>query len=271
MTTDAFWEFEREGWSQAAAAYEECWTDTSLFLEPLLDAAGVRAGSDLLDLACGPGFVSEAAAARGARPVGLDVAGPMVQRARERCPDLTFVEGDAQRLSFADASFDAVTMNFGILHLSKPEVALAEARRVLRPGGRLAFTAWVLEGNVADQIMEAALAAHALAVEIPAGPDPARFADPDEARAALGRAGFDLDSLRVETVTVPWRVPTPELLFEAHLRAGVLVSTVLQAQPPERLEAIRAAIVEDVERYADGDEFTLPIVARVVSAATPSV
>jgi hypothetical protein len=45
----------------------------------------------------------------------------------------------------------------------------------------------------------------------------------------------------------------------------------MQAQPPERLEAIRAAIVEDVERYADGDEFTLPIVARVVSAATPSV
>jgi hypothetical protein len=99
----------------------------------------------------------------------------------------------------------------------------------------------------------------------------ARFADPDEARAALGKAGLDLDSLRVETVTVPWRVPTPELLFEAHLRAGVLVSTVLQAQPPERLEAIRAAIVEDVERYADGDEFTLPIVARVVSAATPGV
>lgn len=58
--------------------------------------------------------------------------------------------------------------------------------------------------------------------------------------------------------------------FEAHLRAGVLVSTVLQAQP-QRLEAIRAAIVEDVERYADGDEFTLPIAARVVSAATPSV
>jgi SAM-dependent methyltransferase len=163
MTADAFWEFEREGWSHAAAAYEECWTDTSLFLEPLLDAAGVHAGSDLLDLACGPGFVSEAAAARGARPVGLDVAGPMVQRARERCPGLTFVEGDAQRLSFADASFDAVTMNFGILHLSKPEVALAETRRVLRPGGRLAFTAWVLEGNVADEIMEAALAAHARA------------------------------------------------------------------------------------------------------------
>jgi hypothetical protein len=123
---------------------------------------------------------------------------------------------------------------------------------------------------VADEILERALAAHALPVEIPAGPDPLRFADADEARAALGAAGFDLASLRVETVTVPWRVPTPELLFEAHLRAGVLVSTVLQAQPPERLAAIRAAIVEDVERYADGDEFALPIAARVVSAATPS-
>jgi 2-polyprenyl-3-methyl-5-hydroxy-6-metoxy-1,4-benzoquinol methylase len=77
----AFWEFERDGWERAAARYEECWTDTLLFVEPLLDAAGVRAGSRLLDLACGPGLVSQAAAARGARPVELDVAAAMIARA----------------------------------------------------------------------------------------------------------------------------------------------------------------------------------------------
>jgi hypothetical protein len=49
---DAFWEFERAGWQRAADRYEECWTDTGLFVEPLLDAAGVRAGSRLLDVAC---------------------------------------------------------------------------------------------------------------------------------------------------------------------------------------------------------------------------
>jgi len=53
---DAFWEFERSGWERAAPRYAECWTDTVLFVPALLDAAGVRAGTRLLDVACGPGF-----------------------------------------------------------------------------------------------------------------------------------------------------------------------------------------------------------------------
>jgi hypothetical protein len=96
------------------------------------------------------------------------------------------------------------------------------------------------------------------------------FADPGECRRALTEAGFDVDSFGFETVTVLWRVPTAELLFEAELHAGVRNSAVLRAQPPERLQAIRAAMAEGVRRYADGEAFTLPIVARVVSAAAPA-
>ena len=65
-------------------------------------------------------------------------------------------------------------------------------------------------------------------------------------------------------------MPTAELLFDAELEAGVRTSAVLRAQPPERLEAIRTAIVEGVRRYADGDGFSLPIVARVISSSAPS-
>ena len=266
MTPDAFWEFQRAGWDRAAAYYDEYWTDTRLFVEPLIDAAGVRAGSRVLDVACGPGYVSEAAASRGADAVGVDVAPAMVQHARTRCPVLTFLEGDAQRLAFEDAGFDAVTMNFGILHLSQPATALAEACRVLRSGGRLAFTAWVEEGNAEAQIVDAAIQAHALPVELPEGPSYYGFADHDAAARVLGETGFDADSLRMETVTVPWRVPTVELLFDAQVKAGVRVGAVLRAQPPERLRAIREAMAEGVARYADGDGFTLPIVARVISA-----
>lgn len=266
--SDPFWEFERAGWHRAAPRYVECWTDTRLFVGPLLDAADVRAGSRLLDVACGPGFVSEAASARGAEPVGLDVAAAMVEEARRRCPELTFVEGDAQRLPFPDDSFDAVTMNFGILHLSQPELALAEARRVLVPGSRVAFTAWVAEGNAVAEIVDTAVARHAIPVELPAGPAFYRFADVDECRRALDRAGFELDSFQVETIDVVWRVPSPELLFEAELHAGCRTAAVLQAQPAERLEAIRAAMADGVRRYADdGEEFALPIVAHVVSAS----
>lgn len=267
MSGDGFADLERAGWERAAPHYEGCWTDTVLFVESLLDAAEVRTGSRLLDVACGPGFVSEAAAARGARPVGLDVAAAMVERARARCPGLEFVLGDALRLPFGEASFDAVAMNFGILHVSQPERALAEARRVLAPGGRLAFTTWLAEGNAEDEITEAALAEHAVAVEVPEGPSYHVFADPDEARQALADCGFDTDSVRMETVTPLWRVPRADFLFEAQLRAGVRTAAVLRAQPPERLEAIRAAMADGVRRYADGDGFALPIAARLISAA----
>jgi SAM-dependent methyltransferase len=266
---DAFWEFERDGWHRAAPLYERSWNDTRLFVEPLLNAAAVGEGTRLLDVACGPGYVSEAAAARGARPVGLDVAPGMLERARARSPGMQFVEGDAHALPFAGASFEAVTMNFGILHLSRPDAAVAEGRRVLAPGGSYAFTAWVAEDNAQAEIVEAALSEHALPVDVPEGPGFYRFANPEVCRGALEAAGFDPGSIRSETIRTHWRVPSAEFLFEAELHAGVRMTAVLAAQPPERLAAIREAMVEGVRRYADGDAFALPIVARVASARAP--
>jgi hypothetical protein len=68
-------------------------------------------------------------------------------------------------------------------------------------------------------------------------------------------------------VTVAWRVPTPERLFDAQLHAGGRTAAVLRAQPPDRLAAIRAAMADGVRRYAEGGAFVLPIAARLVSAA----
>ena len=178
--------------------------------------------------------------------------------------------GDAQALPFGDASFDSVTMNFGILHLAQPELALAEARRVLSPGGRFAFTSWVAEDNAEAQITDAVVAEHALPVEVPEGPDYYAFSDAAETRSALDAAAFDPHSIGIELITVPWRIPTADTLFEAQLNAGVRTAAVLREQPPARLEAIRRAMAERVRRYADGDGFVLPIVARVISARAPA-
>ena len=75
-------------------------------------------------------------------PLGLDAAVGMVAAARARYPEIEFRQGDAERLPFADASFDAVVAGFVVNHLPCPERALVEFARVLRPDGRVAVTVW---------------------------------------------------------------------------------------------------------------------------------
>src|SRR5687767_369849 len=140
---NAFRDFEHAGWERAAEHYPDAFGDlTAQAVDPVLDAVGARAGTRLLDVACGPGFVAAAAAARGADATGLDFSPAMIARARRSHPSVAFRDGDAEALPFAPASFDAVVMNFGLLHLAHPDVAIGEARRVLRPGGRYGFTIW---------------------------------------------------------------------------------------------------------------------------------
>ena len=101
--------------------------------------AVVRPGDRVLDACCGTGDLAIAAAAAGGRVTGIDFSEPMLQRARVKAPDIEWVAGDALALSFADGSFDAATVGFGVRNLSELDKGLQELRRVLRPGGRLAI------------------------------------------------------------------------------------------------------------------------------------
>jgi ubiquinone/menaquinone biosynthesis C-methylase UbiE len=94
----------------------------------------------VLDVACGPGYVAEAARERGATPIGVDFSPAMVRVARARVSDIDFRLGDATALDFEAARFDVVVANFGVIHVADPGAAFAEARRVLRPDGAFAFT-----------------------------------------------------------------------------------------------------------------------------------
>src|SRR3954454_16932756 len=140
---DAFDAFEAAGWEEKAAAYERFFgAIAGRVVEPLLAAACVGVGTRVLDVATGPGWVAAQAAERGASVVGVDVAEAMIARARSAHPELDFRRADAQELPFADASFDAVVGNLAVMHLARPERAVVEFARVLRPGGRLALTVW---------------------------------------------------------------------------------------------------------------------------------
>src|ERR1043166_1722831 len=143
MDEEKFRAFEHEGWVNVPEKYHQAWGAlTSQTIPRLLDAVGVKAGVELLDIAAGPGYVAGAAAERGANVVGIDFSPRMVVQARRIYPGVEFREGDAENLAFAAEKFDAAVMNFGILHLARPEQALRETYRVLKAAGRFAFTAW---------------------------------------------------------------------------------------------------------------------------------
>jgi demethylmenaquinone methyltransferase/2-methoxy-6-polyprenyl-1,4-benzoquinol methylase len=101
--------------------------------------AVVRPGDRVLDACCGTGDLALAARSRGGLVTGLDFSARMLDRARRKAPDLEWVRGDVMRLPFADGSFDAATVGFGIRNVDDLGAGIAELRRILVPGGRIAI------------------------------------------------------------------------------------------------------------------------------------
>src|SRR5262249_25842027 len=132
----AFRDFEFQGWQKVANKYHDSFAIVTVqCIDALLDAAEVQCGSRTLDIATGPGYAAGRAAERGAVVTGVDFSSEMIEQARRRYAAVDFQVGDAESLSFPDSSFDAAIMNFGMLHLGRPDRATAEARRVLRDNG----------------------------------------------------------------------------------------------------------------------------------------
>lgn len=265
-----FHEFERAGWERVARDYHRYFAAlTTRFIEPLLDAGGVEAGSRVLDVATGPGYVAAGAARRGAEVVGIDFAEAAVAVARDQYPDIAFRTGSAEELPFPDAEFDAVLMNFGLLHIAQPEVALAEAYRVLQSGGRIAFTVW---GDpqvcLGFKIILDAIAEHGkMDVPLPEGPPFFRFSDPAESKRVLIEAGFR--SPEVKVTDTKWAMPQADTLFETFLHGAVRTGALLQAQTPEAQAAIRQAARDSVMAFRDAGSILLPMAAVLSSANKP--
>lgn len=268
----SFREFEQAGWedSGVVTTYHEHLSDvTTQSVDALLDAAGVRNGSCVLDIATGAGYVAETAAQRGAEVIGIDFSAAQVRMARERCPAVRFEQADAEALPFEPDTYDAVVNGFGLCHFPNPDAALRETFRVLKHGGRVAFTVWdVPERAVGFGAVYAAIRAHgSLDVGLPAGPNFFLFSDPDQSAKALRDAGFVSPSCRQAPQV--WRITEPDELFEVITKGTVRAAATLRAQSPQARDAIRAALRDTVMAYKRGQYFEVPMPAIVATAAKP--
>ncbi|OUM02604.1 class I SAM-dependent methyltransferase [Variovorax sp. JS1663] len=142
---------QRYGWDLAASDYEPLWqAQLAPAHEAVLARAALRPGEQVLDVACGTGLVSQAAAEAvgpAGQVLGTDLSQRMVEAARARAArrglaQLRFMRMDAEQLALPEAGFDVALCALGLMYVPDPEKALRELRRVLRPGGRLALAVW---------------------------------------------------------------------------------------------------------------------------------
>ena len=258
---DPFYQLELTNWQRGVDAYSAGFGPlTSQSVPTLLEKGGFGDGSSaasqdaqILDVATGQGPVIDAAISKAkstkidAKYTALDFSPNFLQLAKKNLeiahPDtsIEWIEGDAQAMPFNDDAFTSVCCNFGILHLSDPDSFLSESYRILKPGGRLAFSAWsappategfgLILGSVNDVGNPN--------VDLPEGPPFFRFSNADEIQRSMEAVGFE--GIGVTTVeTMEWNnVGSADDLYEILLEGTARTRELLRAQTPEETAAIQ--------------------------------
>jgi len=257
--------FEHAGWQRAAPSYGHSFAHaTAPYIAPLLKAAGILPGQHILDVACGPAHLAAAAAARGAAAHGLDFSAEMVGIARSAHPEVVVTEGDAEDLPYPARTFHAVVSSFGIHHVPRPELALAECKRVLKPGARIAFTVWATpQENTAWSLVFEAVARHGnrSALETPA---PGVLNRIDQCLQILEAAAFGDRS--AEIIRAEWLLRDGRALLAALSAGTVRMAALIAAQDLSALAAIADDIDRRAEHFRRDGNLAIPIAAILARA-----
>jgi SAM-dependent methyltransferase len=265
------WGSVAPGWEQNADFVDARAADLTA---AMLSAADLNPGDRVLELACGPGGLGLAVAERvgdEGEVVLSDVVPQMTAiaaaRGEERgLANVTTLELDLERIDQPDHAYDAVLCREGIMLVPDQHGAAAEIRRVLRPGGRAVVSVWgPRERNPWLGAMLDAVGAQLGGTFPPPGvPGPFALDDRGRLLATLSNAGFaDVEVIEVEA---PWRgVSFDQWWLVTTALAGPL-ARVLEAQPPEALDAIRTHARESLAQYESGDGLEIPGVTLVGTA-----
>jgi SAM-dependent methyltransferase len=279
MSADSHRETSREQWGNTAevwarAAEEEETGASASATEWMLGAAGLRPGERVLELACGAarvGFHAAAAVRPGGSVLCSDFAAEMVQAVESRIAR-TGVDNveprvlDAERLDLESESFDLVLCRFGYMLMPDPAQALAETRRVLRPGGRLVLAVWgAPERNPwLTSVTDATMDRLGAPPPQPGTPGPFALGDPQRLRELLEGAG--LGDAGVEAIETEQPYESLEGWWQRLREVSGPLAALLDALPAEDATAIKAASLSSAQRYVrPSGEVVFP--ASVLGAA----
>ncbi len=247
---ESFKQAQKQGW----AHFVPFEAHTTAQAARLVKHARVRPTDRVLDVACGTGVVSVTAARLGARVTGLDLTPELLERARENSRiaevEVEWLEGDVENLPFGDSSFDAVLSQFGHIFAPRPELAVREMLRVLKPGGTIAFSTWPPELLVGRSSL---LIAGYMPPSPPGVSPPPQWGDPNIIRERLGSAVKDVVFDR-KTMLIPALSPQHLRTF-AERAAGPMLKLVqfLTANDPAKLATFRREYDALAGQYFDGN------------------